>query len=346
MTQVRLRTSTEADHPAIASLMSSVFGTGHDHPTVRPDHFRWKYLVPRSDYAAERAWIVEQDGEIVAHIGVWPLWIRTLDGPDVHEIPALHGFDWTAKADVAGAGALVLKKAIKVRGAACVAGGSDGARPMFQPLGFRTTQVLTHWARPTRPLKQAINRREREVVFLPRNLFWRYWPPLKVADWRVEQVAPEAMPEALWPRPEPGLAVFRRSAALFRYLADCPITPVRLYRSKGPEAEGYFCLSRVPGVAKIIDAWTPSTSIDDWAALYASAYREAMTDPEVCEVSTLAGIARANEALRRIGFRRCGDIDFRLAERAGVIQAGREYHFQWVDNDKGIWHRNRRDYRT
>lgn len=207
---------------------------------------------------------------------------------------------------------------------------------------------MTLWARPARPLKQALTHQQRDAWLAARwvrNSYWRYWPPLG-PGWRVEEVVPEEVPEALWPRPEPHLAVFRRSSALFRYLAGCGSARIRLYRAAGTRTEGYFCLSRVPGVAKIIDAWTPSPAIEDWAALYASAFREALADPEVCEVVTLAGIARATLALYRTGFRSRGVMNLRLAEKVGIIQPGWEFHFQMVDNDSGFRHIGRPEYVT
>lgn len=335
-----MRPSTEADHPAINALMCEVFGIPRDYTSIRADQLRWKYAAPRADFAGERAWIAEQGGAIVAHFGLWPLWIRTPE----REIAALHGFDWTARPDAAGAGALLLKKAMQRRGAACAAGGSDDARPMFPALGFRTVQALWHWVRPVRPFKQALNRREWDAPLrLPRSLYWRYWPPVVASDWRAQSIAPEAMPDTLWPRPEPGLTVFRRNAALFRYLAACPTTPMRLYHATGARAEGYFCLARVPGVARIVDAWTASPAIEDWASLYACAFHAAAADPDVCEVVTLAGIARAQAALGRVGFRQRHPIELRVA---GPVDAHGELHFQWIDNDKGFWHRGRFEYRS
>jgi hypothetical protein len=61
---------------------------------------------------------------------------------------------------------------------------------------------------------------------------------------------------------------------------------------------------------------------------------------------TLAGIVRATQALHRIGFRPRGVTELTLAENAGLVQPGREFHFQMADNDKGFLHNGRPEYLT
>jgi len=63
-------------------------------------------------------------------------------------------------------------------------------------------------------------------------------------------------------------------------------------------------------------------------------------------VVTLAGIARATQALHRAGFRPRGVTDLTLAENARLIQPGREFHFQMADTDKGFRHSGRPEYLT
>jgi len=344
----QVRPSTEADHVAIVSFLCDIFGESEGESeafsSVQADQVQWKFSVPRGDYKGDRSWVIEHNGELIAHGGVWPLWILTVEG----ETAGLHVIDWAGKPGAAGAGAFLMRQLGRLGTFTCAAGGSKDAEKILPLLGFRVAHQLTLWARPARPLKQALTHQQRDAR-LParwaRNTYWRYWPPLG-PSWQVEEVVPEEFPEALWPHPEPYLAVFRRSSALFRYLAGCRSARIRLYRAVGRRTEGYFCLSRVPGVAKIIDAWTPSAAVEDWVALYASAFRKALADPEVCEVVTLAGIARANQALHRTGFRPRDVMSLMLNGKSRLIQPGREFHFQMVDNDKGFRHIGRADYVT
>jgi len=338
-----VRPATPADHPAIIALMAKVSHLPADHPNLRPDHFHWKFTLPRGDHHEPRNWVVEQDGRIVGHFGLWPVWIRTLAG----EVDCMHGLDWVASPDARGSGALAVEPAHRQRSARCIAGGSRDALRARPRMGFRYVQDLVHFARPVRPFRQARNRVERfPLLRLPFTLWWRYWPPARHRGWEASAITPEALPESLYPTPSEGMGVFRRSADLFRYLLACPIAPVTLYRARGPDAEGYFCIARAPGVARIIDAWTPSASADHWAALYECAWRTAAADPEVCEVVTLVGITRAQEGLRRAGFRARESIEFCVSGRIAPLADCSEFHFQWIDNDKSVWHRGIYSYYT
>jgi hypothetical protein len=48
---------------------------------------------------------MERDGQLIAHGGVWPLWILT--GED--ETAGLHVIDWAGKPGAASAGASVMR---------------------------------------------------------------------------------------------------------------------------------------------------------------------------------------------------------------------------------------------
>jgi len=323
--------------------MSARFGLPADHPTVRPDAFHWKYATTRDDCPDPRGWVVEDDGEIVAHMGSWPHWIMTPDD----DVPSLHGLDWAAKPGARGAGPLVCRTPVDQRGAACISGGSDDADRVLATIGFTKVATLQYWARPARPFRQMRNRVERYAPLrLPRSLWWRYWPPMPATDWQVHAVSPDELSARLWPLPERDVVLFRRSAAFYRWLVQCPTTPVRLYRATGRNAQGYFAISRPPGVARIVDAWTHSRAVEDWMQLLSSAWETALDDPDVCEVSTLTGLERVREALDRLGFRHRETIPLRLTGAAMPLAASREFGFQWVDGDKCIWQNGQYGYHT
>ena len=63
---------------------------------------------------------MERDGQLIAHGGLWPLWILT--GED--ETAGLHVIDWAGKPGAASAGASVMRQLGRLGAFVCAAGGS------------------------------------------------------------------------------------------------------------------------------------------------------------------------------------------------------------------------------
>src|SRR5262249_6376075 len=134
----QVRPSTEADHVAIVSFLCDIFGQSEEFPSVQADQVRWKFSVPRGDYKGDRSWVIEHNGEIIAHGGVWPLWILTVGG----EAAGLHVIDWAGKLGAAGAGAFLMRQLGRLGTFTCAAGGSKDTEKILPLLGFRVAHQL------------------------------------------------------------------------------------------------------------------------------------------------------------------------------------------------------------
>ena len=150
-------------------------------------------------------------------------------------------------------------------------------------------------------------------------------------------LAPEDVPEALWPQPSHATAVTARDAGFYRYLVDVSLRRHALFglRERG-ELVGYFCLAFAPHVARIADLWLPSTK------------RRGL----VRRLSDGGGCWRARERMStkyrrgrrpRSAKKRSAGAGFRLRERSALsvfgdarILAGRELHVQMLDSDAGF----------
>jgi hypothetical protein len=158
-----------------------------------------------------------------------------------------------------------------------------------------------------------------------------------VGDWTAVPADPQD--NALWPCPLPGITVFKRDSAKYRYLACCPSVKTSFYIvSKGPVVTGYFALTFPPGQARIVDAWTPSSDCISWAKLFALATAEAFRNPDVNEIVTLAGIDPARSALSQCGYHKMTDETLMVHDPKHVSPTGSSYHFQMVDNDACFLH--------
>jgi hypothetical protein len=255
-------------------------------------------------------------------------------------VPAVHLIDWAANPEYPGAGLWLLRQiGAKVR-VMIATGGSEITRRVLPVIGFRPHAELYCFARPLRPLAQALTTAERNwrlPARLLRNTFWRLSPPLWLPrGWSAPRLAPEAVPDWLWPQPSRATAVTARDTDFYRYLVDAPCARHALFGlEKRGELVGYFCLAFAPHVARIADLWLPSTDVEDWCAGFRTAAVLAAGDEDVNEVSAWASTQLGKNALLGAGFR--------LRERSAVsvfgdprALEGRQLHVQMLDSDAGF----------
>ena len=101
-----IRASTIEDEPQIIELLTRVFRVGSNAAFVDPVMLRWKYNEPRGDWPGPRSFVVEKAGRIVAHVGLWPVTLRTEAGMQ----RGVHMIDWAAEPQTPGAGVALLQR--------------------------------------------------------------------------------------------------------------------------------------------------------------------------------------------------------------------------------------------
>src|SRR5438132_12190563 len=269
-------------------------------------YFKTKALAPNpssGEQEGSRSFTAQHQGAIVAHAAVWPVRMRVSG----QEVTAVHAIDWAADRKYPGVGTWLLRQiAAKVRMMVAI-GGSDISRGIFPAIGFRPQGELYEFARPVRPLRQALTTSERNWKLparLLRNTFWYLSHPLSLPrGWSATPLAPEEVPEGLWPRPTPNTAVTARGPGFYRYFADSPFAQHVLFGlQKEREPVGYFCLAFAPHAARIADLWLPSTNVEDWCAGFRTAAVVAAGQKRVYAVYALSSTALGKEALSRAGF--------------------------------------------
>jgi Acetyltransferase (GNAT) domain len=323
-----------------AASLSAFLGRrfpGADAAFLAEEHMAWKYWSARPDWAGSRSFTARHDGAIVAHAAAWP--VRVCVPGQI--VPAVHLIDWTADPEHPGAGLWLLRQ-IGARVSVMIAtGGSEITRRILPVIGFRPHGELCTFARPVRPLRLALAttpKNWRLPARLLRNAFWRLsWPLSVPRGWSVRPLAPEEVPEELWPRPSPGTAVTARDTAFYRYFVDSPSARHELFGlERSRELVGYFCLAFAPHVARIADLWLPSTKVEDWCAGFRAAAAVAARERDVHEVSAWASTALGKEALRRAGFRLRDRAAVSLLDQRKVLE-GRTLHAQMLDCDASFF---------
>ena len=169
---------------------------------------------------------------------------------------------------------------------------------------------------------------------LVRNTVWRFSlarsaPP----GWSAAPIAPDDIPDSVWPQPSRLTAVVVRDAAFYRYFLASPSARHALYGlSRRGELVGYFCMAYTRHVARIADLWVASTTIDDWSAGFQTAAAVAARAKDMYEVTAWTSTALGKEALQRAGFRQRECSTLSLSGDAAPL-AGCELHIQMLDCD-------------
>src|SRR5437016_7399741 len=325
--------TAQRDAAALADFLGRVFQPRAGASLLDEEHMAWKYWTARPDWEGPRSFTARHQGAIVAHAAVWPVRMRVSG----QEVTVVHAIDWAADRKYPGVGTWLLRQiAAKVRMMVAI-GGSDISRGIFPAIGFRPQGELYEFARPVRPLRQALTTAERNWKLparLLRSTFWRLSHPLSLPrGWSATPLAPEEVPEGLWPRPTPNTAVTARGPGFYRYFADSPFAQHVLFGlQKEREPTGYFCLAFAPLVARIADLWLPSTNVEDWCAGFRTAAVVAASQKRVYEVSAWASTALGKEGLSRAGFLLRGRSAVSLFGDAKMLE-GRELHMQMLDSD-------------
>jgi hypothetical protein len=334
--KIDFRATTQYEAAALSDFLGRMFQLRPGASLLAERHMGWKYWAARPDWTGPRSFTARHAGGIVAHAAVWPVRVRVPG----QVVPAVHVIDWAADPEHPGAGIWLMRQ-IGARARLMIAtGGSEITRRILPAIGFRPHGELYRFARPVRPLGQALTTGERDwrlPARLLRNTFWRLSPPLSAPrGWSAPPLAPEEVPERLWPQPSPDTAVTARDTGFYRYVVNSPAARHALYglANRG-ELAGYFCVAFAPHAARIADLWLPSTKVEDWCAGFRTATVVAAREKDVYEVSAWASTALGKEGLVRAGFRLRERSAVSLFGDAKILQ-GRKLHVQMLDSDAGF----------
>jgi hypothetical protein len=93
------RATNSDDLTAVCSFLRKVFETDTDVSFLNPAVMMWKYWDRRDDWTEPRSYVLEKDGSIIAHAGIWPVSYGTGE----QSIRGIHMIDWASAKDVPGA---------------------------------------------------------------------------------------------------------------------------------------------------------------------------------------------------------------------------------------------------
>jgi hypothetical protein len=271
--------------------------------SFRPEVIHWKYFADHPEWTSPRSLAVKQDGEIVAHGGVWPVILATPKS----EVRAIHLIDWAASRSAVGAGVHVLRKVAGLADVLLTIGGSQDTRNLLPKLGYKTCGELRRYARVIRPWLQFRTTPEKSwktpIKLLRNSALTLGGAPTAPKGWQASKVTGftgSIEGGALGHTTKSTSS--RRTAAGLNYLLSCPAARFSGFLvSQAQRLRGYFLVTKVGRQARIVDIRVDSEDQESWGAICALAACSAAEDPEVCEIVAASSIDVTGEAWLRAG---------------------------------------------
>jgi hypothetical protein len=272
--------------------------------SFRPEVIHWKYFADHPEWTSPRSFAIKQQGQIVAHGGVWPVSLVT---PKT-EVKAIHVIDWAASRSAVGAGVHLLRKVGGLADMLLTIGGSQDTTNLLPKLGYKRCGELRRYARVIRPWLQFRTTPEKNwktpIKFLRNSARALTGIPSAPKGWQASKVT--SFTGSIDSGAIGHTTSFtspRRTAAGLNYLLSCPAACFSGFLvSQAQRLRGYFLLTHVGRQARIVDVWIDRDDRESWQAICALATRTAAADPETCEIVGASSIEVTGEAWLQAGF--------------------------------------------
>jgi hypothetical protein len=330
------RPTTPEDAPQLRDFFQRVFRNNAGPALLSPDHMHWKYWTPRPDWEGSRSYVVERDGNIVAHGAAWPLCLNAAG-----RLSGFYLYDWGADAESPGMGAAVFGRMARLVDLVWVAGGTDEATRTRAATGFRKVRPVFNYALPLHPARMELTRPSRNWKMLARlfrNLCWRLGAAAPAHGWETVLVSD---PDQLPPASQNG---FDSSKAFGHYYSQCPAARVHWYEvRKNGELAGFFTLLKVPGQARLAEAAVLRPDPDAWRNIAALAVRTALEWDGADEIAVLTSLDEFRAGLEAAGFHLRGQEDAMVYDPGNKLGDAR-FHFQLLHGDLAFLHQGQPAY--
>ncbi len=322
------RATTPGDIDRLAALFAEAFDSRPDSSLVDPALMAWKYWDPRQDWTEPRSFVLEKDGRIIAHAGLWPAKF----GEGQSALRGVQMIDWAAAKDSPGAGLTLVQKFASMFDFIYSIGGSDATRKVLPAFGF--VELTRAWtaARPLRPFRQILSHQHRNWKLGPRLI--RNWlssnsPARRVnSGWKATPLKPAdiSVNANSWFCP--------RNAAFFEYFLRCPVVRYRLYGiadESGPQ--GHFALGVVRGQARLSALSLQNAGLESLRNAYTLAQQTALGLTDACEIAVSGTAGVSGDAAIEAGLRMIQTTPVYFFSKNGKFAFPENFQFQLSDDD-------------
>jgi len=324
------RATTPVDASPLISFLARSFSASPDTEFLQPDLLHWKLWAEREDYSEPRSYVLERNGEIVAHAGIWPMMLST----STETVRGCHLFDWASDARVLGSGVALLKHITEMFDFLFAIGGSEMTRKILPAIGFKRVGESWTAGRPLRPLRQAFSHQTRNwklPVRFARNTLWSLFPVSSdLNGWEITEGFGENGGDLSTSR-HPSYAY--RSNGFFRYLQACPTGQVSVFQiHQDSQNVGHLALNFLHHQARILGVWLNSPCAEHLRMTYLLAQHAARKTSTAFEVVAGGSTPTSESAAVSAGLKICSRTPVYLScPKGGLPPLPSE--FQIADTD-------------
>ncbi|MGO9405476.1 MAG: GNAT family N-acetyltransferase [Terriglobales bacterium] len=332
-----LRATEHKDLRALAKFLIRVYKFEPSDFHADPRLLEWKYLYPRASWQGGRSYLLEKDGQIIAHCGICPV---TFHLPDETIINSLTMMDWAADPGARGAGKMLFCKLMEMAPTSFIIGGTPPTRHILPRIGFRPmgdAVTYTAWFRPwreyqTRPWTRRSTLRLLHGLTHPVRTRGR-----ESAGWNFASV--DQFDGSLLPvlnSTKRSWTFCQRTLSDLNHLLKCPHVKMQgfLLRREG-QLIGYFIIGKAEWEARLLDLAVDSAGTKDWNLACAMVTKAAQLDPEVCRIRSQASFPLLAQALVWNGYWRQEKQPIALHDPANALGRALPVDFQFFDGDYG-----------
>ena len=332
-----IRATEPQDLPALAKFLVRVYQFDPSDHHADTHFLEWKYLCARPGWEGSRSYLLERNGQIVAHCGICPV---TFHLPDRTTVKSLTMMDWAADPSAPGVGVMLFRKLMEMAPTSFVIGGAPATRLIVPRIGFRYVgEALTYtaWVRPWREFRLRPRTRRSTMRLLHGLTHPARNRRRASAGWDCDRV--HQFDDSLLPvlnNTKRAWTFCQRTLADLNHLLKCPHLEMQgfLLRRQG-KLMGCFIIGKADWEARLLDLVIDSADTNDWNFACATVTSAAQLDPEVCRIRALASFPILSQALAWNGYWCQYKEPIVIHDPTNTLAGAFPVSFQLFDGDSG-----------
>jgi hypothetical protein len=329
-----LRPTSIYDLNALSKFLRTAFDAGPAAPFLDPAVMAWKYWDRREDWSSPRSYVLERDGAIVAHAGLWPITF----GAGAGAVRGIKMIDWASAKESPGGGLALVQKLAGMFDFIYSIGGSEMTCKVLPAFGFVEYKRQWRGARPLRPVRQILTHQTRNWKLVPRLARNSLLAMAKGRNpynrWKAIEIEPERISGESYVVRAEDVSFTARPPAFFEYLMRSPAARFSLYGIMADrELQGHFVISVLRAQARVAGVWLREPCQQSWAAAFSLARQIALGLKGVNEVVVFGTESPSRTGAAQAGFRIMpGPLVYMLDKRKRLSLAP-DFQFQLADGD-------------